>query len=263
MLAWQIHIPIGILITIFYQIIIQIFPSSNFVMNIYSNGYYFFFLPLILYFLAISLWAIISFIIDYFIFDSIHRLLYPVFIYVQNELNQQIKYAQLIQWILLIIPLFSTLVFSGSNGHIALFTIALLHIIWRGTINRRLRQMLTTLLLFHGLLVFLNLTGFIIHIKSIFIQGLLPLNMMMPDPSFISALCCITTFYFRFLFNQSQLKFLQKLKLIFYKYNQFILILLAISSQFFCSYSMYYLWIFICLIFIHAAVIFFIPSHQE
>jgi hypothetical protein len=263
MLAWQVHIPIGILITILYKLIIFIFPSSNFVVNIHLNGYYFLFLPLIIYFLALTLWAIISFIIDYLIFDSIRSILYPIFITIHNELNQQIKYYHLTQLILLLIPLLSTIIFSGSNGHIALFILSLLHIIWRGTINRRLREIFTTLLLFHGLLVFLNLTGFIVHIKSIFVQGLLPLYIIMSDPSLISALCCIFAFYFRFIFNRLQLKLIQKIKFILYKYNRLILILLAISCQFLCSYSMYYLWIYIFLVFIHAAVIFFIPIHPE
>jgi len=263
MLAWQVHIPIGILITILYKLIILIYPSSNFVVNIHSNGYYFLFLPLIIYFLALSLWAIISFVIDYLIFDYIRSMLYPIFMTIHNELNHQIKYSRLIQLILLLIPLLSTLLFSGSNGHITLFIISLLHTIWRGTINRRLREILTTLLLFHGLLVFLNLTGFIVHIKSIIIEGLYPLYITMSDPSLISALCCIFAFYLRFIFNYLQLKLFQKIKFIFYEYNRLILILLAISSQFLCSYSIYYLWIYIFLVFIHAAVIFFIPIHPE
>lgn len=265
MLAWQIHVPIAVFITILYKIIISIFPSSNFVVNIHSNGYYFFFLPLILYFLAISFWAIISYIVDYIIFDYLHRMLSPLFNYLYTELYQRSNstYTYLIQLIILSMPLLSTLLFSGSNGHITLFVIALLHIIWRGTINRRLREILTTLLLFHGLLVFLNLTGFIVHVKSIFVQRFLPLYLIMSDPSFISAICCITTFYFRFIFNQRQSRIIQKIRLIFHKYNRSILITLAISCQFLCSYSMYYLWIYISLIFIHVAVIFFIPIHQE
>jgi hypothetical protein len=259
MLAWQVHLPISLLITILYKIFILLFPSSNFVVNIHSNGYYFLILPLILYCLALSFWAIISFLIDYLIFDSIRPLFYPSFTQIHNELNHQIKYSRLIQWILLLIPLFSTLMFSGSNGHITLFILAVLHTFWRGTINRRLREILTTLVLFHGLLVVLNLTGFIIHIRSIFIQGLYPLYLIMSDSSLISALCCILAFYFRFIFHQTQMKFIQKMKFIFYKYNQIILIFLAISCQFFCSYSMYYLWIFIFIVFIHAAVVFFIP----
>ena len=263
MLAWQVHLPISILITILYKLMILFFPSTNFVVNIHANGYYFFFLPMILYFLALSLWALISFIIDYLIFDSIHRFTYPIFNNLQNELNYQINTSRLIQLILLLIPLVSAITFSGSNGHIALFLIALFHTIWRGTINRRLREILTTLLLFHGLLVLLNLTGFIIHIKSLIVEGLYPLYMLMPDVSLISALFCILAFYCRFLFSRSQWKFLQKLKQIFYQYNQLILIVLAISSQIFCSYSMYYLWIYIFSIFIHATVIFFVPTHQE
>jgi len=263
MLAWQVHIPIAILITILYKIIIFLFPLSNFVVHIHSNGYYFLFLPLIIYFLGLSFWAMISFIIDYIILDYIRPILYPLFNYLNNELNHEVKYSRLFQLILLLLPLLSTLLFSGSNGHMALFVFALLHIIWRGTINRRLREILTTLLLFHGLLVLLNLTGFIVHIKSIFVHNLLPLYIVMSDPSLISALFCISAFYTRFIFNKLQLKLIQKIKLIFYKYNRIILILLAISSQFLCSYSMYYLWIYIFLVFIHAAVIFFIPIHQE
>ena len=263
MLAWQVHIPIALLIAILYKIIILSFPSSNFVVNIHSNGYYFFFLPLIMYFLALSLWAITSFIIDYLIFDYIHLLLYQAFVYAYNELNQQLRYTRLIQSILLLIPLLSTLVCSGSNGHITLFILALLHTIWRGTINQRLRPILIILLLFHGLLVLLNLTGFIIYIKSIFIQGVLPLYMIMSDPSLLSAICCIFAFYLRFIFHRSYSKFIQITKQIFNKYNRIILISLALISQFFCSYSMYYLWILICFIFIHAAVIFFVPSHTE
>ncbi len=263
MLAWQVHIPIILLISILSHVIISIFPSSNFVVNIHSNGYYFLFLPAILYFLALSLWAIISFLIDYVLLDSIRSILFPIFTQIQIELNQQIKYSYLIQSIALLIPLFATLIFSGSNGHITLFLIAFSHTIWRGTINRRLREILTTLLLFHGLLVSLHLTGFIIHIKSLIVQGLYPLYMMMPDPSFISAIFCILAFYVRFLPNRPPLKLIQTIKWIFYKYNRIILISLAIGSQFLCSYSMYYLWIFICFIFIHAAMIFFIPLHQE
>ena len=263
MLAWQIHIPIAILITILYQIIILAFPSFNFVVNIHSNGYYFVFLPLIMYSIALSLWALISFIVDYLIFDFLRAMLYPATVYIHNELNQQIKYTRLIQWILLIAPLLSTILFSGSNGHITLFILALLHVIWRGTLNRRLREILTTLLLFHGLLVFLNLTGFIVHIKTIFAQGLLPIYMIMPDPSLSSALCCIGAFYLRFILDRSHLQIIQRMKLFLYRYNKIVFILLAMISQFFCSYSMYYLWILICFIFIHAAVIFFVPLHQE
>ncbi|CAF5091670.1 unnamed protein product, partial [Rotaria magnacalcarata] len=97
MLAWQIHIPVALLIAILYKIVIILFPSSTFVVNIHSNGYYFFCLPLILYFLSLSLWAMISFIIDYLIFDFIHTMLYPLLTYVSNELNQQQKFTRLIQ----------------------------------------------------------------------------------------------------------------------------------------------------------------------
>ncbi len=263
MLAWQVHIPIAILITILYKIIILIFPSSNFVVNIHSNGYYFFFLPLIMYFLALSLWGIISLIIDYFIFDSIRFILQPTFIGVLNALHIQPTVAQLIQWFLLSIPLLATIACSGSNGHITLFLLALSHIIWRGTINRRLKEVLTTLLLFHGLLVFLNLTGFIIYIKTLFVQGLLPLYLIMSDPSFLSALCCIAAFYFRFIFNRTQSKLIRKIKSILLKNNRVILTVVAISCQFLCSYSMYYLWMFIFFIFIHSAVIFFVPTYPE
>ncbi|CAM2698748.1 unnamed protein product [Rotaria socialis] len=263
MLAWQIHIPVALLIAILYKIVIILFPSSAFVVNIHSNGYYFFSLPLILYFLSLSLWAMISFIIDYLIFDFIHIMLYPLLAYFSNELRQQQKITRLIQWISLSLPLMSTLLFSGSNGHISLFILALLHIVWRGTINQRLRRVLTTILLFHGLLVVLNLTGFIMHIKSILIQGLYPLLIIMPDPSFLSAICCITAFYLRFKLSQSQKKIIQVLKIFFLKYNRSILILLALISQFFCSYSMHYLWILISFIFIHVAVIFFVPSHRD
>ncbi|CAF0811000.1 unnamed protein product [Rotaria sp. Silwood1] len=263
MLAWQIHIPIAICITILYKVMINLFPSLDFVVNIHSNGYYFFFLPLIIYFLALSLWAIISFIIDYLILDFIRSLIYPLFICVHNDLNQQLKYVRLFQGFMLLIPLFSTIVFSGSQGHITLFLIALLHIMWRGTINGRLREVLTTLLLFHGLLVILNVTGFIVHIGSILMQGPYPLYTMMSDPSFFSAICCILTFYLRFRFNRSQVQGIQIIKLTFLKYNRSILILLAIVSQFFCSYSMYSLWILIAFIFFHVAVIFFNPSHRD
>jgi hypothetical protein len=263
MLAWQVHIPIAVLITLLYRIIILIFPSSNFVVNIHSNGYYFFFLPFIMYLLALSLWAIISFIIDYCIFDIIHPILQPIFIGTYNALNLQIGHSHLIQAGFLIIPLVSTLACSGSNGHISLFLFALAHVVWRGTINRRLREVLTTLLLFHGLLVFLNLTGFIIYIKSIIVQGLLPLYLIMSDSSFVSAICCITAFYTRFLLNRTQSRLIQKTKVILRKYNRIILTVLAIICQFFCSYSMYHLWIFIFFIFIHSSVIFFVPSHPE
>ena len=263
MLAWQVHLPIILLITILSKIVILLFPTSNFVVNIHSNGYYFLLLPVILYFLALSIWAIISFLIDYVLFDQIRPLFFPVFAQVQLELNRQMKYSYLIQCILLCIPLLLTFMFSGSNGHMALFIMALGHTIWRGTINRRLQEILTTLLLFHGLLVLLHLTGFIIHIRSILIQGLYPLYVLMPDPSFVSAIFCILAFYVRFLFNRIQWQFIQTIKSIFFKYNRLILISLAISAQFFCSYSMYYLWIFIFFIFIHAAVIFFIPLHKE
>lgn len=263
MLAWQIHIPMALLITILYKIFILVFPTSNFVTNIHTNGYYFLLLPLILYFLALSFWAIVSYIIDYVLLDYFHRLLSPLLNYLYNELTQQLQYTYIIQSIILSMPLLSTFLFSGSNGHISLFVTAFLHIIWRGTINRRLREILTTLLLFHSLLVILNLTGFIIHIKSIFIQKFLPLCLIMSDPSFISAICSILTFYLRFLFNRTNFKLIQYIKLIFSKYNHFILIILAISCQFLCSYSMYYLWIYICFIFIHVAVIFFISIHQD
>ncbi|CAF4044047.1 unnamed protein product [Rotaria sp. Silwood2] len=263
MLAWQIHIPIAILITILYKIIIYLFPSLNFVVDIHSNGYYFFFLPLIVYFLALSLWALISFIVDYLILDFIRRLLYSLLIHLYNELNQQLRFVRLFQWFMLSMPLFATIIFSGSQGHMTLFVIAVLHTVWRGTINRRLREILTTLILFHGLLVILNLTGFIVHVKSLIVQGLYPLYIMMPDPSFLSAICCLLTFYLRFIFNQSQIQLIQTIKLSLLKYNRSILILLAIISQFFCSYSMNYLWILISFIFIHAAVIFFNPSHRD
>ena len=263
MLAWQVHIPIILLISIFYHTIIRVFPSSNFSVNIHSNGYYFPYLPAILYTLALSLWAIISFVIDYVLLDSIRAILFPILAQVQMELNQQIRYSNIIQLTALLIPLATTFILSGSSGHITLFIIASAHTIWRGTLNRRLREILTTVLLFHGLLVILHLTGFILHIKSIIVQGLYPLHFMMPDPSFISAVICILAFYVRFLFHRSQLKLITTAKSVFYKYNRVILMSLAISSQFLCSYSMYNLWAFICIIFIHIAVVFFIPSHQE
>ena len=263
MLAWQVHMPIILLISVLYYTMIYMFPSSNFVVNVHANGYYFLLLPAILYFLALSLWAVISFVIDYLLLDSIRSILLPIFAQVQIELNQQTRYSYIIQSIALSIPLFATLILGGSNGHITLFIIASLHIIWRGTINRRLREILTTLLLFHGLLVILHLTGFIVHVKSIIVQGLYPLYFMMPDPSLVSSIFCIFAFYVRFLFTRSSLRFIQTIKSIFSQYNRVILISLAISAQFLCAYSMYYLWIFICLIFIHVAMIFFIPLHQE
>ncbi|CAF0734942.1 unnamed protein product [Adineta steineri] len=263
MLAWQIHLPIALLISILYKIIIEIFPSANFVVNIHSNGYYFFCLPLIMYFLALSIWAMISFIIDYLILDFVRELLNPALVLVHSEIHQQTKYVHLIQWVILILPLLTTVTFSGSNGHITLFILALIHVVWRGTLNRRLREILTTLLLFHGLLVALNLTGFIVHVKTVFAQGLLPLYIIMSDPSFLSAICCIGAFYLRFILDRTHLNIIQKIKTILYKHNRLILVSLALISQFCCSYSMYYLWILISFIFIHAAVIFFVPIHQE
>lgn len=263
MLAWQIHIPMAVFITILYKILIILFPSSNFVTNIHDNGYYFFFLPLIMYFLSLSIWALISFITDYIIFDFIRPILNPLFIYLYSESSYQEQMTRAIQWISLIIPLFSIIVFSGSNGHITLFIIASLHIVWRGTINRFLRQILTTVLLFHVLLVALNLTGFIIHIRSAFVQGLLPLWMILPDPSFLSAICCLSAFYLRFMFNRQSNKFIRILQINFSKYNRSILISLALVSQFCCSYSMFFLWVLIFFVFIHLAITFFVPVHRE
>ena len=263
MLAWQIHLPVTIIITILYKIIFVLFPTSNFSINIHLNGYYFFILPIIMYFLALSLWAIISFIIDYFLLELIRLILHPLLFHIYLELNSKLKWYPLIQWILLIPLLLSVFIFSGSNGHIGLFIIVTCYTIWRGTINRRLREILTTLLLFHSLLVSLNLIGFIVHIKSTVTQGFLPLYMIMPDPSLVSATCCIIVFYCRFLLSQLQIQFIQTIKLIFHKYDRIILISLAILSQFLCSYSMYYLWILIIFVFIHATVVFFVPIHRE
>lgn len=263
MLAWKVHIPVALLITILYKIMIVVFPSSSFVVNLHSNGYYFFFLPLILYCLSLSLWALISFIVDYLIFDFTHRLLHILLLNLYYEMNHQRKISNLIQLALLSFPLLSTIFFSGSNGHITLFIIAVAHTIWRGTINQVLRRVLTTLVLFHGLLVILNLTGFIVHIKTAVIQNLLPLYLIMPDPSFLSAVCCIMTFYLRFTLSQSRGRNIQVMKRKFTKYNRVLLILVALISQVFCSYSMYYLWILISFIFIHVAVIFFVPIHRD
>lgn len=263
MLAWQVHFPIMLSINALYKMMIILFPSSNFVVHIHSNGYYFFFLPTVLYCIALSLWAFISFLIDRVILDTIHPIFFPGFSQIQMEFSRQMRFTSLFQWVALSLPLLATILFSGSNGHITLFLIALVHTIWRRTINRRLRDILMTLLLFHGLLVLLHLTGLIIHVRSIVIQGLYPLYVLMSDPSLISAIFCILAFYVRFLSNRPSWKFIQTIKSIFQKYNQHILIFLAISAQFFCSYSMYYLWIFISIIFIHAGMIFFIPTHQE
>ena len=263
MLAWQVHLPMMLLINALYQIIIILFPSSNFVVNIHSNGYYFFFLPAILYSLALSIWAFISFLIDCVMLDTIYPVFYPIFNQIQMEFNRQMRYTYLFQCTALSLPLLATFLFSGSNGHITLFLIALVHTIWRRTINRRLRDILTTLLLFHGLLVLLHLTGLIIHIRSIIVQGLYPLYVLMSDPSLISAVCCTLAFYVRFISNRPPRNFIRMLKLIFQRYSQIILIILAISAQFLCSYSMHYLWMFILIIFIHAAMVFFIPVHQE
>ncbi|CAF1364230.1 unnamed protein product [Adineta ricciae] len=263
MLAWQIHLPVAIVITCLYKMIIILFPASDFVVNIHSNGYYFFLLPLILYYVALSVWALISFVIDYMIFDFARSLLYPGVLFLHNELSRQMKYVRLIQWVTLSMPLLSTFVFSGSNGHISLFLLALLHVLWRGTLNRRLKEILSTLLFFHGLLVCLNVTGFIIHVKTIFAQGLLPIYIIMSDPSLVSAICCTGSFYLRFVFDRSQSRTIQKMKSMLFRYNRFLLVSLALISQICCSYSMYHLWILIFFVFIHAAVIFFVPIHQE
>jgi len=258
MLAWQIHLPMALFITILYRLVIFLFPSMSFVVNLHSNGYYFFILPFILYGLAMSLWACLSFIIDYILFDSIQRLIYPIFIAIQNELYYQQKLFNSIQLLGLLIPLLATVFFSGSNGHIALFLIALVHIIWRRTINRRLQEILTTLLLFHGLLVCLHLTGFILHIKSLLVEGFYPLYMLTWDCSLPSAFISILAFYLRF-----QSKYFSQLQTFAFRYNQLFLFILSLSAQFFCSYSMYLLWIYICVIFMHVALIYFLPKQQD
>ncbi|UJR36520.1 hypothetical protein I4U23_029241 [Adineta vaga] len=235
-LAWQIHIPIAIIITLLYKMIILLFPTADFVVNIHSNGYYFFLLPFILYLVAMSLWAMISFIVDYLIFDISRSLLHPGVLFLHYEMSHQPVYLRIIQWIILSMPLLSTFVFSGSNGHITLFLIALLHVMWRGTLNQRVKEILTTLLLFHSLLVCLNLTGFIVHVKSIFVQGLLPLYIIMSDPSLFSAICCTGAFYLRFLFDRTQSRSIQTMKSILFNNNRLFLISLALISQIFSVY---------------------------
>ena len=258
MLAWQVHLPVSIGLTCLYKLVIVCFPF----VNDHANGYYFFLLPFVLYFLALSLWALIAFVVDYLIFDFIRPMLFPLFTHLSQELNQYVKLSRAVQWVLLALPMLSATLFSGSYGHIGLFFLAVLHTLWRGTINRRLRDILTTLLLFHGLLVILNLTGFIIHVRSVLIHGPLPLYLIMPDPSLLSAVCCILAFYGRFLFDRNQSRSLSALKSLVQKHSRTILIVLAIVSQLYCSYAMYRLWILISFVFIHAAMIFFVPTHQ-
>jgi len=79
----------------------------------------------------------------------------------------------------------------------------------------------------------------------------------------LSAICCIVAFYLRFTLDRSQSKIIQRMKLILYRYNQLFLILLAMISIFGYSYAMYHLWILIFFVFVHAAVIFFVPLHQD
>ena len=258
MLAWQVHLPVSIGLTCLYKLVIVCFPF----VNDHANGYYFFLLPFVLYFLALSLWALIAFVVDYLIFDFIRPMLFPLFTHLSQELNQYVKLSRAVQWVLLALPMLSATLFSGSYGHIGLFFLAVLHTLWRGTINRRLRDILTTLLLFHGLLVVLNLTGFIIHVRSVLIHGPLPLYLIMPDPSLLSAVCCILAFYGRFLFDRNQSRSLSALKSLVQKQSRTILIVLAIVSQLYCSYAMYRLWMLISFVFIHAAMIFFVPTHQ-
>ena len=76
-LAWQFHLPIACLLTIIYRLSIFCFPQSHFVVNMYDNGYYFFVLPLILYALALSLWAWITLIVDNLIFERGRPILHP------------------------------------------------------------------------------------------------------------------------------------------------------------------------------------------
>jgi hypothetical protein len=263
MLAWQFHLPIACLIAVIYRISILCFPRSHFVVNLYDNGYYFFFLPLILYAVALSIWALIALIVDNLIFELFRPIAHPLIHYIHHELTSRVKYSRWIQSILLMLPLLATMMFGGSNGHITLFFLAVLHTIWRGTINQRLREILNTLLFFHGLLVVLNLSGFIVHVRSVLIQGLLPLYVIMSDPSFVSAICSISAFYCRFLLDRFRARSFWRIQLFLYRYSQMVLIILALVSQVYCSYMMDRLWIFICFVFIHAAILFFIPLHRE
>ena len=261
--AWQVHLPFAVLLTVLYRLLILLSPRSAFAVNLADNSYDFLFLPLILYAVALTLWALISFVVDYLIFDLIRALLYPLFIQLQTELNHQPKYTRYVETFLLLLPLICALIFSGSIGHIALFFLALGHTLWRGTINVRLREILSTLLFFHGLLTLLNLTGFIIHLRSVFVQGFAPLSLIMPDPLLVSALCAIVAFSCRFLFDRTRLKFVGQLKNFAHRYARFICMAVAILSQVYSSYSMYSLWIWTCVIFVQAALLFFVPVHQE
>ena len=263
MFAWQIHLPFAVALTVLYRLLVICCPQSTFVVNLVDNGYYFLCLPLILYAVALTLWTLIALIVDNILFDLIRRILFPLFTQLQNELNYRVKYTRYIQCILLLIPLISTLMFSGSNGHITLFFLAVAHTIWRGTINHRLREILTTLLFFHGLLLLLNLTGFIIYVRSVVLQGFLPLYLIMSDSSFLSAVCSIFAFYSRFLFDRSSSKSIKWLKLMTDRYGRMISMSVAIVSHIYCSYSMHYLWIGICVIFVEATLLFFVRIHQE
>ena len=263
MLAWQFHLPIACVIAIIYRLSILFIPRSQFAVNLYDNGYYFFFLPLILYAVALGLWALIALIVDNFLFELFRPIAHPLILYIHQELTGRVKHSRWIQSILLMLPLLATTIFGGSNGHITLFFLAVLHTIWRGTINQRLREILNTLLFFHGLLVVLNLTGFIVHIRSVLIQGLLPLYVIMADPSFLSAICSISAFYCRFLSDGFRGRAFWRIQIFLYRYAQMILIVLALISQVYCSYMMDRLWIFICLVSIHAAIVFFVPLHRE
>lgn len=263
MFAWQVHLPFAVLLTVLYRLLILLCPRSNFVVNLSDNSYYFLLLPMVLYAVALTLWTFIAFIVDYMIFDFIRRFLYPIFIQFHAELSQQTKYTRLVQTILLGSPLIYALIFSGSSAHIALFFLAIGHTLWRGTINIRLREILTTLLFFHGLLVLLNLTGFIIHVRSVFVQSFAPLVMIMPDPSFVSAICSIVAFSFRFIFDRTKITLIGKLRILAHRYARVICMGAAVLSQVYCSYSMSYLWIGICVIFVQATLLFFVPVHQE
>jgi hypothetical protein len=262
LLAWQVHLPVAGLVFLLYQLLIQFCPQSTFTINLYNNGYYFSLLPLILYAVAMSFWALIALIVDQCIFQVLRSTLSPIANLLVVELNRQTNIMWALQRLLLALPFVSMAICGGANGHIALFFLVVGHTLWRGTINRRLRELLTTLLFFHGLLVILNLTGFIIHLRSIFVQGFLPLYLIMPDPSLISAFCASFVFCTRFTFDRTQSKRLITLRSVLQKHSLVICVLLALLSQVYCAYSIQYLWIFVCLVLFHSTILFFVPTHQ-
>ncbi|CAF1188717.1 unnamed protein product, partial [Didymodactylos carnosus] len=167
MFLWSIHLPIAGALTIFDKLVIVLYPlrSSDLIIHLYATGYYFFLLPFVFYLLALTILAIVSYLFDRLCFDLIRYFCQNLFQMTYNELQRYQNSAKYVKILWFFILISCTLLISGSCGQIALCYIAFFHCLYCGYINRPLREILTTLFLFHLLLVSLNLSGFIVHIR--------------------------------------------------------------------------------------------------